>query len=153
MISEHLPKDKLLKIFISVSTNVNKNGERILSGRKIRFARRLVRDSIYRGAGAEYTLKIWENVLCGEDKYLYPYRHLADVTYDTFHRYEIGLMRPFVIRLISDELIQRSPYAKTVLEAALLSDTLPDSLVPEDSLMREFIPGGKYEELYGEPDI
>ena len=67
-IFEQLPKEKILRIFISVSTNVYDGFERILSGRKMRFIRRMVRDSIYRGADAERTLKMWENVLLGIDE-------------------------------------------------------------------------------------
>ena len=114
-IFEHLPKEKILRIFISVSTNINKNGERIISGRKMRFVRRMVRDSLYRGADAERTLEMWVNVLNGEDKYLYPYRNNADIDFDTFHSFEPSIMRPYVVSLISDELAERSPYAKTVL--------------------------------------
>ncbi len=144
----HLPKEKQLRIFISVSTNVNKDGKRIISGRKMRFVRRMVRDSIYRGADAERTLNMWVNVLNGEDKNLYPYRGNADVNFDTFHAFEPAVMRPYVLSLISDELAEREPYAKTVLEAVKEAYPVDEGLVPEDSLIREFIEGGKYEEFY-----
>lgn len=143
-----LPEERLYKIFISVSTNVNDGDRRILSGRKIRFVRRMVRDSIYRGADANRTLSMWKNVLLGEDKYLYPNRQYANLSFDTFHKFELGVMRPLAEELITDELSEREPYAKTVKDA--LSAVLPisEALVPEDSLIREFIPGGKYEHLY-----
>jgi len=147
-ISEHLPKDKVYKIFISVSTNINDNGARILSGRKLRFTRRMIRDSLYRGADAERTLELWQNVLLGEEKYLYPYRSLADVEFDTFHAFEPGVMRSYAERLISDELAESDEYAKTVLTALRLAERVNEELIPEDSLIREFIVGGVYEEFY-----
>lgn len=147
-ISEHLPKDKVYKIFISVSTNINDNGARILSGRKLRFTRRMIRDSLYRGADAERTLELWQNVLLGEEKYLYPYRSLADVEFDTFHAFEPGVMRSYAERLISDELAESDEYAKTVLTALRLAERVNEELIPEDSLIREFIVGGIYEEFY-----
>ena len=147
-ISSLLPKERLLKIFISVSTNINNNGERILSGRKIRFVRRMVRDSIYRNADAKRTLSMWENVLRGEDIYLYPHRDNADVSFDTFHEFELGIMRPFVLNLISEELARENSYAKTVRDALLSVHPIDISLLPESSLIREFVPGGIYESLY-----
>jgi len=143
-----IPRDKVLKIFISVSTNVNKNGKRILSGRKIRFLRRMVRDNLYRAADAELTLKLWPNVLHGEDAYLYPYRDLADVHFNTFHSFELGVMRQFCERLISDGLARKDSYAKTVLSAVRQATPIDEKLVPESSLIREFIPGGMYDHLY-----
>ncbi len=144
----HLPHEKILKIFISVSTNVNKNSERIISGRKMRFIRRMVRDSIYRASDAEKTLDMWVNVLNGEDKNLYPYRKNADIDFNTFHDFELSVMKPYVLKLISDELAEKNLYAKTVLDAVKEAYPVAEGLVPEDSLIREFIEGGKYEEFY-----
>ncbi len=143
-----LPTEKLLKVFISVSTNVSKNGERILSGRKVRFMRRMVRDYIYRGASCEDTLEFWTNVLVGEDKYLYPFRDCADVSYNTFHSFELGIMKPYVISIISDTLADSNEYLKTVRESIKDITPIDESFLPETSLIREFIPGGKYDHLY-----
>ena len=148
MIFSSLPEQSAFKLFISVSTNINSGQERILSGRKIRFIRRMVRDSLYRNASAERTLSMWKNVLVGEDKYLYPNRKYADMSFNTFHPFELSVTRRFVENLISEELSEREPYAKTVLNAAKMAEPIDISLVPETSLIREFIPGGKYESLY-----
>ncbi len=143
-----LPKERLFKIFISVSTNINDGEERILSGRKIRFVRRMVRDSIYRSADARRTLSMWKNVLLGEDTYLYPHRDNADVSFNTFHAFELGAMRSFVLNLISEDLAQEDAYAKTVRDALLAVFPIDLNLVPDSSLIREFVPGGIYENLY-----
>ena len=147
-ISAHLPSDKVLKIFISVSVNIEDGGVRILSGRKLRFARRMVRDSLYRGADAEVTLKLWENVRAGEDKYLYPFRSLADVEFNTFHAFEPCVMRKYAESLISNELAEKNEYAGIVLSALRRAEPIDEALIPDDSLMREFIIGGIYEEFY-----
>lgn len=143
-----LPKEKMIKLFISVSTNIIKDDKRILSGRKIRFMRRMIRDNLYRGASAERTLDFWDGVLYGEDQYLYPTRKYADVSFNTFHPFELSVMRPFVESLISEELAANNSYAATVLRAAREVEPMAIDLVPQDSLIREFIPGGKYEALY-----
>lgn len=138
----------VLKLFVSVSTNVNYEGERLISGRKARFVRRMVRDSIYRNADAERTLAMWQNVLSAEDIYLYPYKASADMAFDTFHLFELSVMKPFVLKLISDELAERNGYANAVLSAMRRIVAADDSAVPDNSLIREFLPGGKYEHLY-----
>ena len=148
LISDCLPKSAIYKIFISVSTNINDGGERILSGRKIRFIRRLVRDSIYRGADARRTLDFWGEVLRGEDIYLYPHRHLADISFDTFHLFEPPLMKSFALKLLTEELASEIEYVKIIREALLKTETLDASLVPENSLIREFISGGTYHKIY-----
>ena len=148
LVFSSIPEENSLKIFISVSTNVTKDGDRILSGRKIRFVRRMIRDSLYRGATAKRTLEFWDGVLHGEDKYLYPTRKYADVNVNTFHPFELSVMRPFALDLITEEFAAGEPYAKTVLNAVKCVEPISIDLVPEDSLIREFIPGGKYEHLY-----
>ena len=147
-IRERLSDESVLKIFISVSTNINHVGERILSGRKARFIRRLVRDSIYRAADAEKTLEMWDEVLAAEDIYLYPYKATADLAFNTFHLFELPVMKPFVERLITDKIAEKSEYASTVLSAVRQVLPLDYNLVPNNSLIREFIPGGIYEDLY-----
>ena len=137
-----------LKIFISVSTNITLNGERIISGRKLRFVRRMVRDSLYRATAPEITLDRWASVINGENEYLYPTRQYADVDFNTFHPYELSLMKPFVESLVTEALASDSELVRTVLSASRLAVPIDISLVPETSLMKEFVPGGIYEDLY-----
>ena len=143
-----IAEKSMLKIFVSVSTNITSGDRRLISGRKMRFIRRMVRDNLYRAASAERTLSMWENVLEGENKYLYPYKMSADVRFDTFHYFELAVMRDLALKLIDEELAEKNPYAKTVKRALEASVSTPVDLVPEDSLIREFIPGGIYEDLY-----
>ncbi len=148
-ITEGIENKGIVRIFISVSTNINEGERRILSGRKIRFVRRMTRDSLYRGTDAAGTLERWESVLRGEDKYLYPLRELADITINTFHEYELGVMKPFAelaIKASEDKL--NGEYIKIIKNALAKVDAIDDQMVPATSLIREFIPGGKYESLY-----
>ena len=143
-----LPKERAIKIFISVSTNVNADGKRILSGRKVRFIRRLVRDKIYRGASAERTLAMWKNVTAAEDIYLYPYKETADFSFDTFHRFELGVLREYALKFIPKSLFERDLYLECIVSALKQITPVNPSLVPEDSLIREFISGGIYDGIY-----
>ena len=149
IITDGLDRSQIIKIFISVSTNINDGERRILSGRKIRFVRRMTRDSLYRGTDAASTLARWHSVLEGEDKYLYPFKNNADLSIDTFHRYEIGVMKPFAMRALeaSREALG-GEYIDIIRNALSKFDEVDLSSVPDTSLIREFVPGGKYESLY-----
>ncbi len=142
------PRVGVLRLFVSVSTNINMDGKRILSGRKVRFLRRLVRDSIYRASSAERTLSMWRAVLDSEDIYLYPFKPFADIAFDTFHMFELGVMKPFAESLLTAEVCRENEYARRVRAALEYITEVDESLVPDNSLIREFIPGGIYEDLY-----
>lgn len=148
IISESLPKDRILKLFVSVSTNINQDGRRILSGRKARFLRRMVRDSIYRGADALRTLSMWQGVLEAEDIYLYPYKHTADLAFDTFHSFELGAMKNEAIKLLTPDVTNCSEYAKAVRSAIECVSGIDDEKIPKNSLIREFVSGGIYNDIY-----
>ncbi len=147
-ISSGIRSENILKLFVSVSTNVSEGDTRIISGRKIRFVRRLVRDSIYRGASAEKTLSMWHKVLAAEDIYLYPYKGTADLAFNTFHAFELSVMKGFAEKLISKSLCSKDAYVNTVMTALKKIERIDPALVPDDSLIKEFIPGGIYEALY-----
>ena len=148
IISESLPKDRILKIFVSVSTNINHDGSRILSGRKIRFLRRMVRDSIYRGADTFRTLSMWRGVLEAEDIYLYPFKAAADLAFDTFHSFELGAMKAEATKLLAPDVTASSEYAKIVRSAIECVKEIDNEKIPRNSLIREFISGGIYNDIY-----
>lgn len=149
VMTDGLDKTAIIKLFISVSTNINDCENRILSGRKIRFIRRMTRDSLYRGTDASSTLERWASVLEGEDKYLYPFKKNADLSINTFHKYEIGVMKPFALKAMQSSCKPLfGEYIEIIKNALDKFDILPLEAVPETSLIREFLPGGKYEALY-----
>jgi uridine kinase len=146
-VAEHLPEGGVFRLFVSLSTNITEGGERLISGRKLRFLRRLVRDSIFRGATVADTLAVWQSVLDGEDKYLYPYKENADVFFNTFHTFEPGVLKNMAADRIEASGID-DPYLLTVKRALLSIAPLSPTLVPRASLIREFIGGGIYEDRY-----
>lgn len=146
IITRGLESDRIIKMFISVSTNINDGDIRILSGRKIRFIRRMTRDSIYRGTSASSTLERWNSVLRGEDKYLYPFRGESDFVINTFHSYELAIMKPFAMSAIEASRGEISgDYIDIIISALEQFEPLDRIYLPEESLICEFVPGGKYE--------
>ncbi len=136
-----LPAAGLFRLFISVSTNlVDGEGNRLLTGRKMRFVRRLVRDYYHRASDAAHTYTLWQSVVRGEEKYLYPFRDRADMQIDTFHPYEVGVFRPIAEELLRAPDAPRTPYIDRIRDAIDDFAPIARDRVPEGSLLFEFLP-------------
>lgn len=148
ILTDKLDNNKLFKVYISVNkTVVDEKGNRLLSSRQLRLIRRMSRDYLYRNTDAVGTLKLWTSVVKGEEKYLYCFKDIADIQLFTFHSYEPCVFKNIILKLLHDLPSDTDNYdyimdAKKVLEQCV---ELGTDLVPETSLMREFIPGGVYE--------
>ncbi len=148
ILTDELNDNNLFKIYISVNCTVfDDAGNRVLSSRQIRLLRRMSRDFLYRNTDAVGTLKLWTSVVKGEEKYLYCFKDTADVKLVTFHSYEPCVFKKIIIELLKDLPKSADNYdyimdAKKALERFVSIET---DLVPETSLIREFILGGAYE--------
>lgn len=148
VLTNNLPQDGLFKIYISVNSAVyDENGTVLLSSRQLRLCRRLSRDFIYRSSDAAFTLKLWTGVVKGEEKYLYCFKDCANVKLSTFHAFEPSLFAGIVPQLLQDlnPATENFAYAMKTRQALEKFTLLPPEYVPQSSLIREFIQGGKYE--------
>ncbi len=147
VLSDNLPQEKLFKLYVSLSARVVDNDCRmVLTNRQMRFVRRLCRDYIYRNSTAENTLKMWPGVIHGEEKYLYPFKPIADCRFETFHPYEPGVFAKTAIDLLAgvpQEHPQRE-FIDTVVNGLRRFLSIEHDLIPQNSLIREFIEGGLY---------
>jgi len=141
-----LPDNRMLKVYISVKQGIYEGDEEILSAHDIRLCRRMVRDMLFRGCSPEGTLDMWPNVIAGENKYIQPFKRLADVTINSIHIYE-----PCVISQIALPLMKRVSESsvhyeqvRELQEKLERFEQIPAALVPYNSLLREFIGGGIY---------
>lgn len=147
VITDLVPEKNIFKAYISVNRCItDDNGEQILSSRQIRFVRRTLRDRIFRGSSINDTLSLWSGVVEGEKKYLYCFKEQADVQIKTLHIYEPCLYRDSFLSLQSEidkNSVSYDYFMKTV-DALKLFAPLDKVLIPQDSLIREFIGNGKY---------
>lgn len=142
VITDKLPKENLLKLYISVSSRIyNEKGKIVLNKRNLRFIRRMTRDYQFRASSVENTYALWENVRLGEDKYLFPYKDCADIKINSVH-----LSAPCVFRDIVLEMLEQATLTGAIqkdaekLKRALLQfEPVSPALVPKDSLLREFL--------------
>jgi len=142
LITETLPADSLLKLYVSMSTRVyDEKGDVVLSKRDQRFIRRMVRDHKYRNSGVAETFDLWQDVVAGEDKYLFPFEDLAHVKLNSFHPYEPCVIKGEALGLLRAVEPQDAAFyekARSLAENLERFAELPESAMPPDSLLREF---------------
>lgn len=138
-----------IKVYISVHSDiVNDKGHILLGARDLRLSRRILRDFHCRSTAAEGTLKMWKYVLKGEKLYIFPFRDNADIHIDSTHMYE-----PFLYHDGLEEMMgsieENSPYfpeAQRLLQASQEFFAIPESLIPQTSLIQEFLEKNMLEE-------
>ena len=141
VLSEGMPRGRLLHAYLSVKQGVDGENSPLLSPNDMRLIRRLVRDARFRACPAERTLAMWPNVVAGEDKYIRPYRMSADYTVNSIHIYEPCVLRSSVIPLLRS-IPEDSPHYRKArdLDARLMRfEPVDPDLVPENSMLREFL--------------
>lgn len=140
VITDALGSEELFRIYVSVSSRVyDENGKVLLSKRDLRFIRRMVRDFSFRSTSVERTFEIWQSVTRGEDKYLFPYKYLADIKINSFHLCEPCVFSQRAMNLLSHaETPEYKEKAFRLTEVLSLFNKTDYTLLPEDSLLREF---------------
>ncbi len=142
VITKHIPTQSLLKIYINVSSRIyDKNKNIILNKRNMRFIRRMVRDYKFRGNSVDETFKMWITVRYGEDAYLFPFKDNADIKINTIHLYETCILKNIAIELLSEVSKESEFYKESqrLIRNLIRFPSINSSVVPEDSLLREFI--------------
>ena len=135
------------KLYISARSDVEFGGRIVFKRTWFRLVRRMVRDYNFRGSAPDETMSMWANVRRGEKKYISPFKDKADFQFDSSLPYELPVFNQTATKLFQSvpEGIERFDELRGVLPALQLFGDIDASLVPADSLVREFIGGGSYE--------
>lgn len=135
------------KLYISTASDIEKNGGEFFYHSWMRLIRRVVRDYLFRGASAEYTLGLWGNVCRGEDIYIRPTKTRANFTFDSSFPYELCVMKGYFLDLFKNEpeSVKNMSDVGKVLDCLEQFESIDPALIPPQSLLREFIGGGIYE--------
>ena len=136
-----------LKLYISARSNIVKDGEICFKGTWMRLVRRTLRDNMFRGAGADVTLGMWANVRRGEKLNISPFKDKADMKIDSSFPYEVSVMKDLACEVFRDvpDGIERHEELQSILPALKLFESIDPKLLLPDSLLCEFVGGGKYE--------
>ena len=129
--------DRVLKVYACVNSDFRIGKNIVINSRKLRLIRRMIRDLQTRGESVEDTVKYWDMVCKGEDKYVAPYKTTADFMIDTTHIYELAVYDKFVPMLLKP--IKELEYADELLQVFEKVGSLSRSFVPKTSLLWEFL--------------
>ena len=146
-ITKEIPKKNKYKIYISPLIYLNIDDDNRISLTDIRLLRRMIRDYRTRGHSPSKTLSSWQDVRKGEEKYVFPYQDDADVIFNTFLVYELGVLKTYVEPLLYSVPPEDPEYHTAIRLLEILKLVLPMSSddVPKLSILREFIGGGYFE--------
>ena len=134
------------KIYISARSNITDGEAVIFKGTWMRLVRRAVRDMNFRGSDVVGTLAQWANVRRGEKLYISPFKHWADIIFDSSLPYEVSVMKHFALPLF-EAVPGENPWRRELLDmihAFEALESIDPALVAPESLIREFIGGGSY---------
>lgn len=133
------------KIYLSPFIPLNIDEHNYVSTIDLRLLRRIVRDNRTRGYDIFKTIDNWQKVRYGEEKYIFPYIHQANVIINTALAYEIGVLKVFVEPLLLSVGVDSNYYeeARRLIDFLKQFFPIPGEYVNDESILREFI-GGKY---------
>jgi uridine kinase len=149
-----LPPESVFRIYVSALTQLNLDRHNRVATSDCRLIRRVVRDAATRGYSAAATLRRWDSVVRGEKQHIFRFQENADAIFNSALVHELAVLRPFAEPL----LLQVRPDTPEFLESNRLLSFLtwfrsvPPDLVPDNSILREFVGGSILANLRLWPD-
>jgi uridine kinase len=138
-----IPPEVTYRVYVSALTQLNIDKHNRVPTTDTRLIRRIVRDAAYRGYPARQTIDRWGSVRSGEKTWIFPYQEHADVMFNSALVYELSVLKPLAKPL----LLQVKPGTSAFIEAKRLLaflewfEPLAPDLVPDNSILREFVGG------------
>ncbi|MDF2890638.1 MAG: hypothetical protein K0R80_1005 [Clostridia bacterium] len=141
VLTQDIPKEKKFKVYISALTHLSIDNHNRIPTSDLRLIRRIVRDFQFRGTDALSTIKRWDSVRRGEDRFIYPFQEEADVMFNSSLVYELCVLKkvalPQLIKIKNDvpEYIEAKRLVK------FLNYFLPVDAegIPNNSILQEFL--------------
>jgi uridine kinase len=140
-LTPRIPQDQKFKVYVSALTQLNLDDHNRVSTTDNRLIRRLVRDHKFRGHSALDTLHMWPQVRRGENRNIFPFQDSADAAFNSALDYELGVLRNQAWPLLGEVKPYHDVYHEAVRLLSFLGNfrTIPEKLVPNFSILREFI--------------
>ena len=139
------------KVYIEPLMQLKGNDGEYVRWTDIRLMRRMLRDATSRASDYGQTLTHWHYVRSGELRNILPYISLADYIVNSGMPYELPLYQPRLAdhfkkwcKDYQGDPLRQDAFTRASRVSALLQSLLPitdDSIVPGDSVLREFIGG------------
>lgn len=131
------------KIYLSPFIPLNIDSHNYISTVDLRLLRRITRDYRTRGHSADATIEKWKSVRNGEERYIFPFIHQADVIINTALAYELGVLKEYVLPILYSVGLNSIHYEEAKRLITFLNNfyPIPGEYVNKDSILREFIGG------------
>ncbi len=135
--------EQTTRIYVSCLTQLNLDRQNRISTTDTRLLRRIIRDARDRGYNAQQTITRWDSVGRGEKKHIFPYQENADVIFNSALAYELSAIRQLAEPLLRQVVFGTPEYVEAKRLLSFLQWFLPigEGLVPDNSILREFIGG------------
>jgi len=149
--TQNLPDEQKFRLYLEPLLQMKDLEGNYIRWTDIRLMRRMLRDAAYRAYDPEKTLTHWHYVRTSEMRTIIPNINTANYIINSAMPYELSIYRPKLINYFNqwvekyhqDELRQDAYERAARVQKLLLSLTAveDDSIVPGDSVIREFIGG------------
>ena len=145
-LSAKIPPENKFRIYISALQTTNIDEHNRIPTSDGRLIRRMIRDARTRGYGAQETLARWGSVRRGEKKNIIPFQESADVVFNSSLVYEFSVLKSYAEQLLFGipEDAPEFPEAHRLLRFLSYFLALDSTLVPQNSLLKEFIGGSVF---------
>ena len=143
-LTQSIPKHQKFKIYIAPQAQMNIDNHSPLSVTNVRLIRRIVRDMKFRNCPASMTIDMWQSVRNGEFRWIYPNQENADYVFNSSLGYELCVLKKQAMEALSKipptapQYLVANRLIKNLKYFRLIDD---DSIIPCNSLLREFIGG------------
>jgi len=152
-LTKSIPNSMKFKFYIEAICQIRDNEGEFVRWSDLRMLRRMVRDSWHRGYNPTQTVGHWHYVRRSEMKYIVPFINKADYIFNGALPYEFPIYKnilikqfPEIIKFFENDPKRLDAYIRAKRVYKLLSEfeDLDNTLIPKNSLLREFIGGSTY---------
>jgi uridine kinase len=150
-----IPDEQKFKIYLEPLLQMKDKGGKYIRWTDIRLIRRMLRDAAHRAYDPTQTLLHWHYVRASEMRYIIPNINTVNFIINSAMPYELSLYRPKLItkfnewaQAFKDNPLRLDAYMRASRVNNILNEILPmedEALVPDKSVIREFIGGSAYE--------
>ncbi len=139
-IQAFLPEENVNRLFINTITRFVNGDDVWLSRRWIRLCRRILRDDQFRASPFSNTMKMWPQVMRGEELYMFPYTDTADCVVDTTFAYEPCVLKSMLLPRLQavGEQEQDFETAQMLMQRLQVFPDISSERLPKESMLREF---------------
>lgn len=153
--TEDIPSEMKFKLYLEPLMQMKGPDGRYIRWTDIRLIRRMLRDAVHRAYNPQQTLEHWHYVRSSEMRNIIPYLGTADHIINSAMPYEIPIYRSRLldqfaewVTLYKEDPLREDAYTRAARIHKVLQAVEPvedDSVVPSDSVLREFIGGSSLE--------